>query len=222
MYSWEGHMAHIQAKKGLANRFARAYTRKWAFLGAFVGIFLISLSLLSGMGLVPEKAEKVAKVEKQQASALDAYTKEDPVRILIPSIAMDMRVENPSSTDVKILDQALEKGAVRYPTSARLGETGNMVLFGHSSYLPVVHNKAFKAFNRIQDLTAGERITVESNGYAYVYAVDNVYKADAEQDAIPLTEVGYTLTLVTCDSFATKSDRFIVTATLVESYPLVN
>lgn len=213
-------MAQMKGKSGFARAVARAYARKWSFLGASLLVFLVSFSLLESAGFVPEAAEKVAEAPRQTATALDALVREEPVRMEIPAIELEVPVANPKSTDVAVLDAALLKGAVRYPTSAKLGEVGNTVLFGHSSYLPVVHNRAYKAFNAIQELEKGDRITVYGDDHAYVYAVDSVHKADAEQDAIPLTKTGHTLTLVTCDSFATKSDRFVVTATLVESYPV--
>lgn len=212
-------MAQMKGKSRFAIAVARAYTRKWSFLGAFVLVFIVSFSVLGVLGLTPEAKTEIAKTPRQTASALSSLTIEEPVRIEIPSIELKATVANPTSTDVAVLDAALLKGAVRYPTSAKLGEKGNTVLFGHSSYLPVVHNQAFKAFNAIQNLEKGDEITIHGNGHAYVYRVDAVYKADAKDDKIPLTKVGHTLTLVTCDSFATKSDRFIVTATLVESYP---
>ena len=108
---------------------------------------------------------------------------------------------------------------MRYPTSARLGETGNVVIFGHSSYLPVVGNQAYKAFNGIQKLVAGDTITVYSSGTAYTYQVRDVAKESAASDAgIDLAVTGRVLTLATCDSFGAKSDRFIVTADFVESH----
>ena len=217
-------MAKSGHKSGLAASIAKAYTRKWSFLAAFVMVFFFSFSILSSMGIVPEAAKEDTKLTaaRQTASALDALPKELPLLIEIPSLDMEVSVKNPVSTDAKTLDAALLTGAVRYPTSAKLGEEGNVILFGHSSYLPVVRNSAYKAFNEIQDLKAGDRITVSGNGQAYVYAVEEVYKADAGEDAIPLTVSGRMLTLVTCDSFASKSDRFVVTAKLVESYPLTN
>ncbi|HEX5774794.1 MAG TPA: sortase [Candidatus Paceibacterota bacterium] len=212
-------MAHIKEKSGLARAFKRAYSRKWSFLGVFALVFLASFSLLDSMGLTPEAGEKTAVTPRQAASAINALSVEEPTRVEIPAIDLEVAVVNPKSTEVSVLDAALLKGAVRYPTSAKLGEAGNTVLFGHSSYLPIVHNRAYKAFNAIQELEKGDRITVYGNGHAYVYAVDTVQEADADVDAIPLPAAGHTLTLVTCDSFASKSDRFIVTATLVESYP---
>lgn len=181
----------------------------------------MSFSLLVALDVVPEASTK----ENLVASPLVATGGSVPVagqlpsKIEIPSIGLEAEILNPTSTRVEVLDRELLKGAVRYPTSARLGEDGNVILFGHSSYLPVVANDAFKAFNEIQKLEEGDRITVYGETHVYVYEVESVEEADAESAAIPLTVSGKTLTLATCDSFGEKSDRFIVTATFVESYP---
>ena len=95
------------------------------------------------------------------------------------------------------------------------------MIFGHSSYLPIVNNKAYKTFDGIQKLSAGDRITVYSSGAAYTYAVRTVEKKSAAaDDGIPLTVAGKVLTLATCDSFGEKSDRFVVTADFVESHAI--
>ena len=97
-----------------------------------------------------------------------------------------------------------------------------MVIFGHSSYLPVVNNPSFKALNGIQKLHEGDTIAVSSSGTTYTYAVRTVSKEDADSAGIPLVVSGKVLTLATCDSFGTKSDRFVVVADFVESHPVSN
>lgn len=202
----------------------RAYNRKWAFLGVFLLVFLVTFTTLAAFDVVPEPREQVAAVAETASTArpvsVAAATPEAPVHISIPAVGIDVAIRNPETTDIATLDAALLTGAVRYPTSAQLGEEGNMVLFGHSSYLPIVNNQAFKAFNEIQNLKPGDRITVTGTEVAQVYAVKTVSAADASADAIPLTKTGHTLTLATCDSFGKKTDRFIVTAELVETYAL--
>ena len=143
-----------------------------------------------------------------------------PTKVVISSIGLSVKVANPATTDVNSLDQYLLSGAARYPTSATLDQQGNVILFGHSSYLPVVINQAYKTFDGIQKLKAGDTITVYSSTHVFTYAVTNVQQQNATTDSIPLTTTGHTLTLATCDSFGTKSDRFVVTATLVSSSPL--
>ena len=207
----------------------RAYGRKWSFLAMFLLVFLVSFSALASFDIVPEPRQEDAIASSEVSStsssralvaSVAAAQPDAPVRVKIPAVGIDVAIRNPQTTDIATLDAALLTGTVRYPTSAKLGEEGNMVLFGHSSYLPIVNNQAFKAFNEIQNLKPGDRITVEGEHSVQVYAVKTVTAADASEDAIPLTKTGYTLTLATCDSFGKKTDRFIVTAELVETYAL--
>ena len=95
-----------------------------------------------------------------------------------------------------------------------------MLLFGHSSYLPIVHNQVYKTFDGIQNLKPGQIVSVYSSDMRYDYSVVQVKVADATQDSVELDPTGKHLTLVTCDSFATKSNRFIVTADFVGAYTL--
>lgn len=141
-----------------------------------------------------------------------------PIKVVAPSIGLSATVANPATTNIDTLDHYLLSGAVRYPTSATLGQNGNVVLFGHSSYLPVVFNHAYKTFDGIQKLKAGDPVTVYSGTNAYTYAVTSVEMENVGSSAgIPLATNGPTLTLATCDSFGKKTDRFVVTATLVGS-----
>jgi LPXTG-site transpeptidase (sortase) family protein len=54
----------------------------------------------------------------------------------------------------------------------------------------------------------------------YLYRVDRVYETSADDAEVKIETGKPKLTLVTCDSFGSKSDRFVVEATLVESQPL--
>lgn len=211
----------------------RAYGRKWSFLVVFVVVFFGSVVVLGESDLLPDvSSASVASVVAAVASANPVATtsanasariamSEFPATIEIPAISLSASVANPTTSNIDILDNALLKGAVRYPTSAKLGETGNVVLFGHSSYLPIVNNQAYKTFNGIQKLAVGDVVTVSSSGTAYTYRVRSVAKESAnDNSAIPLSVGGKMLTLVTCNSFATKADRFVVTADFVESHPI--
>ncbi|MFZ2167881.1 MAG: sortase [Minisyncoccia bacterium] len=207
---------------------ARAYERKWSFLSVSIVVLLASIIVLAKYDLLPEpsraSAEPVSPVIALSSSAKSATSApvvvvEEPVKIEIEKIGLVANIANPTTTNIKALDEYLLKGAARYPTSAKLGEAGNVVLFGHSSYLPVVGNQAYKAFNGIQKLVAGDIITVYSANAAYTYRVRTMEKESAESGAgISLAVTGRVLTLATCNSFATKSDRFVVTADFVESH----
>ena len=212
-------IASVLARVWRASR--RMYARKWSFLGVFAFVFALTLGILWQLGLTPDPAQIVEAVAATSTPAVSPIAPEQPVKIDIAAIGLEATVADPTTTDVDALDALLLKGAVRYPTSGLLGEeNANVVIFGHSSYLPVVGNQAYKTFDGIQKLHAGDLITVYSSDRVYTYAVSSVSKEDANSAGIPLQVTGQVLTLSTCDSFATKSDRFVVTANFVESHVL--
>jgi|CXWL01.1.fsa_nt_gi LPXTG-site transpeptidase (sortase) family protein len=201
--------------------------RKFVFTAVFTAVFFLSLTVLNLFGFAPNfitNERTATPLPTGQVHTLTVAEGEGelPIRIEVPSIGVKANVANPNSTDLGALDRALLGGAVRYPGTARLGEEGNALLFGHSSHLPVVHNQAYKAFNDIQNLKNGEPIFVIGETKVYTYAVENVASATVDTGEIPLSLSGAKLTLVTCDNFGTKADRFIVTAKLVNVETLEN
>lgn len=139
-----------------------------------------------------------------------------PDRIVAPSIGMDMAVSNPRSRDLAILDSALLDGPVYYPGSGYLNEDANLLLFGHSSFLPVVKNENFRAFNHIKELKIGERIEIYSGDERFVYRVtSNILAKDSDVRVDFYSETPM-ITLTTCNSFGSKEDRYVVKAVLVE------
>lgn len=204
----------------LVRAYRRAYERKGSFFTVFAFLFVGMIALLGALDLLPQVVSVSETGAGADTPAASVAVAELPTRIGISTLELSADVANPATTDIATLDKELLKGAVRYPTSARLGETGNVVLFGHSSYLPVIHNQAYKTFNGIQKLALGDTITVYSSITAYTYRVRSVSKESADANsAIPLAVAGKTLTLVTCNSFGTKVDRFVVVADFVESRP---
>ncbi len=203
---------------------AKLYAEKWTFLALAFVVFGASVVVLSSFDVLPEAPKAQAPALTQTQAVAEAQgVLSLPEKISIPKINLAVVVANPATADPAILDENLLYGAVRYPNSGTLGQAGkNMVIFGHSSYLPVVHNKAYKAFDGIQNLAHGDQILVSGNGKTYVYEVETVAQASTATDGIPVEVQGSKLTLVTCDSFKTKSDRFVVVAHLVESYPSTN
>lgn len=209
----------------------RAYARKWSFLCIFVVVFFGTVAILAHFDLLPETSSVdspvvttsvMAPIVTMSTTAFASTTvAEFPTSIAIPAIRLAVNIENPDTTNISTLNNLLLKGAVRYPTSAMLNETGNVVIFGHSSYLPIVDDQAYKTFDGIQKLTSGDVITVYSSDKIYIYRVRSVAKENIANDmGINLAVPGQVLTLVTCNSFATKSDRFVVTADFVGSHSI--
>lgn len=159
--------------------------------------------------------------ETRTPSALVAQVDPLPLKIIFDDLeGRTVTVNNPTSRSIADLDEALLSGVVRHPDSADFQNVGNILILGHSSYLPNVFNKSFQAFNGIQQLTWGDKIRVQSADTEYVYQVDKVFKAPASEVVVDQSWGEAKLTLATCNSFGSKDDRFIVEATLVSSKPL--
>lgn len=189
------------------------------FLVLAVGTLIATYAMLEPLGLTPDPPKESNVTAMQPPARTVAPDKiEQPVRIVAKDIGLDADVVNPMSKDIGVLDRALLSGAVRYPQTAQLGTDGTMLLFGHSSNLPIVRNQAYKTFNDIQKLEQGAMVSVFSGSREYRYRVTSVEAANAEADKITLETVGRFLKLVTCNTFAKKEDRFIVTAEFVGAY----
>lgn len=170
--------------------------------------------------IIPETEVKEESSLKPEVFGNSSAVDPTPDTITIKALDRTVKVLNPTSNSIAVLDEALLSGVVRHPDSADFSEPGNILILGHSSYLPNVFNKNFQALNGIQELSWGDSITVASSDTEYVYQVDRVYKAKAAAVEVPVTKGVAKLTLVTCNSFGAKEDRFIVEATLVNSYKL--
>ncbi len=195
---------------------ARIAGRRWQFLGSFAMVFFVSFSLLGVFDIVPERISPDA-VKAADAEIADNAS---PLRVTIESVGIDARVVNPASRDNQVLDEALREGVVHYPGSGVLTDNSNMFLFGHSSYLPQVQNKAYQVFNNLQKVNIGDMVQVESEGRVYEYSVTSVSLAEADEALVELSEGKKRLTLSTCNSFGAKTERFVVEADFVGSSPL--
>lgn len=204
------------------------------FAAATIVVFFLTLSAADSIGFVPDYIDGSTPIPTDVAdqSQPDSISLADlpqlgidappapsptvfPERIKIDSVEMNLPVQNPATVDLDKLDALLQNGPARFATSATLGDTkGNVIIFGHSSHLPIVHNKMFQAFNQVPNVKEGSTITIEgSDGKTYVYSVRSVESMTAEKSAlIPLTYDGGELTIITCDTLTGKSARFVLTA----------
>ena len=185
----------------------------------FILLFVLMYGFMAAVDALPDPTNAPSH---SSVVATAPAQPEAPVRVVASDINLDVTVANPTSTNVDVLDADLLSGAVRYPTSAELGVDGTVLIFGHSSYLPIVHNLAYKTFDGIQNLKTGQIISVYSGDREYRYSVSGIKLADATQDVVELSTNGKHLVLVTCDSFAQKTNRFVVTADFVGTYSLAS
>ncbi len=189
-------------------------------------IFMGTYAILALAGFVPEQFKFVSNrppvtdwdVPVQPADdepALPQDTNLIPQKIEIAKIGVSSAIQAPRSVDVSVLDAALAKGATYYPGSGTL-QGGNMFIFGHSTNWKVVNNPAYKTFNGLDKLAAGDEIILTSGGKKYVYAVQSVIQASENDVLVEFDKGGRTLTISTCDTFGQKQDRWVVEAELKE------
>jgi LPXTG-site transpeptidase (sortase) family protein len=207
-------------------------------------IFVAFYSFLSFYGFVPQQVRNINSVVLGNfLSAIDSYKQEDksqiigeenensleaefvsmfiePEHISITKIGVDSAIVIPSSRETEVLDEALRIGVVKYPGSGFLGERSNMLLFGHSTGLPVVQNQAYRVFNGLDKLKQGDDIRVRGGGVEYVYRVSSVNILHESEALIEFNTGSRMLTLSTCNTFGAKEERVVVEATFFTSYPV--
>jgi len=199
--------------------------RPFSFAITFLALFALVFAFMWYVDALPNSVTGGDRVAEEHtntpvSSDTSPATPTAPVRVIAKSIGLDAAVVNPATTDVELLDKALEDGAVRYPTSAMLNTEGTVLIFGHSSYLPVVYHQYYKTFNGIQNLKKGAVVSVYSTDREFRYSVTDVHLANADEDVIELPTNGQHLVLVTCDSFSKKSTRYVVHADFIGAYSL--
>ncbi len=202
---------------------------KLKFFLTFFVVLMVSYLALVAVDFVPEEPavevipETMVEEKAEPAPIVPAIIEEVtvlPTAITIPRLDKVVPVLNPTSRSIADLDAALLEGVVRHPDSALVGQTGNVFILGHSSYLPNVLNRHFQAFNGIQSLEWGDTIEVATEAGVYIYRVEKVYQAQASNVTVPIDVSEKMLTLATCNSFGSVDDRYIVEAIQVDIRPL--
>lgn len=183
---------------------------------AFYALGLVPPELTARAQYAPDNDSQLATAVQSATllSNLDTETTtggELPIRVEIPSVDVAADISNPRSTSTAVLNDHLDRAAVRYPYSGRAGN-GNMFLFGHSSYLPVVQNQAYKTFNGIQNLNPGDAVYIYAENYRYTYTVRSVELVDKDTELVTFGNNSTMLTLSTCNSFGQDTERYVVKA----------
>jgi LPXTG-site transpeptidase (sortase) family protein len=144
----------------------------------------------------------------------------EPRSLHIPTVGITVPIVTPTSTTISALDTALADGVVRYPGSGNPGERTNILFFGHSSNLPVVHNPAYRALNKLEDVRLGDDVYVRSGEREYHYKVFAVRLTTDTEELVTFTSDERQITISTCNTFGQKSERFVVQAIYVGSKSL--
>lgn len=137
--------------------------------------------------------------------------------IPIQDVALDSLVnENWEALETDI-QKALEEGVVRYPGTAKPGETGNVFITGHSSYYLWAPGAYKDVFATLPNVEEGDTITIFYDQQKYTYKIE-------EKRVVKPTDVDVLrqgddkrLTLMTCVPVGTNLNRLILVGYQQES-----
>ncbi len=187
--------------------------------------------LLEAKGIISPSSQKNPQVLAESTSSLPNSTIDyskvtnwfnfnKPQSFLSPSNITHYTLTIPK---LRIIDALVTVGGddldaslIHYGGTAYPGESGNVVIFGHS-VLPQFYNpNSYRAiFSMIPSLKPGDQVKINYDGISYTYVVYDYY--EVSPDEIDILEQQYSkkdLTLVTCTPPGTYWRRGIIKARL--------
>lgn len=158
---------------------------------------------------------------KKQIPPLNLEITPSDNRLIIPRIDQNIPIVRVSSESLikrdwgsleQEMQEALKDGVVHYPGTSLPGQTGNVVITGHSSYFPWDPGRFKDVFALLHDVVVGDRIVVYYEQDKYVYEVSDI-EIVLPQDIEVLKQTPEDqITLITCTPVGTNLKRLIVTA----------
>ena len=139
--------------------------------------------------------------------------------IEIPKISISVPIIFADSTDKAVLAKDLDLGTVYYPGSVYPGQTGQIIILGHSAPPGWPTIKHDWVFTDLDKLVAGDKIYIDLNNKQYTYVVkqETIIKrgADVPQDTDSINN--NVLTLISCWPPGKDYQRITVQAELLAS-----
>ncbi|MEL7608721.1 MAG: class D sortase [Bacillota bacterium] len=149
--------------------------------------------------LSPPEADAPAQSAAPEGTA-DAIT---PIAVLsIPKI--DLTVAVGEGVD----DHTLKYTVGHFPNTALAGEKGNFCLIGHRNYT------FGEFFNRLDELEAGDRVTVDRDGAIYTYVITESFVVEPTDTWVLNPTEDAEITLITCTPIRIATHRLIVKGVL--------
>ncbi len=218
--SASGHSGHATPPR----RLSRAHLRPIGYaLGGFaLFLVLFNFQLIAqqiGYFLHPPKpAENTVLQDPNATTASTAIVSPENV-IIIPKINVSAPIIYADSAADDVVMRDLQDGVVHYVNTAKPGEAGNAVIFGHSSNDWWEPGNFKFVFALLGKLEVGDQIQINYSSRKYVYQV-------GEKKVVAPTEVSVlnptadpTLTLITCTPPGTAWQRLIIVAKQIQPVP---
>ncbi len=187
-------------------------------IDSVIGVTLASVIVFS-LYLLPSPTSHYTNIARAES---DLSPKQEdaglPVRLRIPSINVDARIDHVGLTPLGEMDVPEKPELLGwFSQSPRPGENGNTVIAGHSG----MKDNVSAAFDNLEELRVGDQIHVEDEtgaNIAFVVRKIKIYDKSADTSSVfnPSYD-GSRLILITCTGVwdktqRTHSDRLVVFA----------
>ena len=134
----------------------------------------------------------------------------------VPKLSLNLPIIFSSSTDTESLAKDLDAGVAYYPGSVYPGQTGQIIILGHSAPPGWPHIKHDWAFTDLDKLSPGDSIMIDLNGkqYAFVVKKTDIIKRGADVPTETSAINNNVLTLISCWPPGKDYQRIAVVAEL--------
>lgn len=183
-----------------------------------VGIFILALVLTKSPVIISQLQYSGQKPSPAVTATPAAVVSPEPT-ISIPKLNVNAPVVYEPSIREEDVQRSLQSGVVHYGTTARPGEKGNAVIFGHSSndwWEPGDYKFVFVLLDKLQ---AGDQVMVNYEGRRYTYEVTGSRVVEPTEISVLNPTKEPTLTLITCTPPGTAWKRLVVTAKQIDPAP---
>ncbi len=170
------------------------------------------------------EVDKNPEKEKKNIPYMALKVAPPDTRLIIPRINKNIPIIQVSDDALlkrdfnsleKEIQKGLESGVINYPGTSKPGETGNIVITGHSSYFPWKSGRFKDVFAILEEIEEGDKIVMFYNQKKYIYDVFKIEVVSPKNiDPLKQTKENI-LTLITCVPVGTDLNRLIIQAKLI-------
>lgn len=175
---------------------------------------LISGKIASAGGTINN--EEVA-LQNEQLSTTP--TNENPT-IRITKIGVEAPILfDAEDVDENKFQELLKYGTVHYPTTAKPGDFGNTVIFGHSSGRWWAPGNYKFVFTKLDKLETGDKIFIDYSDKRYLYEVSSQQIVLPTDLSVLSQQTDHQLTLITCYPIGSNAKRLVINAEQISPSP---
>lgn len=194
----------------------------YALGGFLLFIVLFNFQLIAqqiGYFLNPPKPAENMALQDPNAVTTNASIVSPESVIIIPKINVSAPIVYADSVAEDEVMKDLESGVVHYANTAKPGENGNAVIFGHSSNDWWESGDYKFVFALLGKLEVGDQIQVNYSSRKYVYEVTEKKVVEPSEVSVLNPTPNPVLTLITCTPPGTAWQRLIIVAKQIQPSP---